>query len=613
MQMPHSARQATISKDTTFKPALRVHLNAFVEAFRESVTNSQQLLSRFHRFEAKYLQKIGYKGEPFNLMGLNGLEECMGDISYNAEGIQTVTRVQPGGRGQPAYWVATDLLAGVVILGIKQQKHTVGSPQPEQVTHPGIVHIDVDLPMLLLQAWDVVFIGGYGAGKSTAAKAFCMELYQRHGVRHISVIGMGGNLSQQPWIAKTYELVTDFSGALKRVKEFKEMTKYVDSVCYLDDCTFPCHKLGGAGSKKLEVEYTAIGADRRTGGVDHIAATVWSAQHLTAGQRQNAQLMIAAGAANKNHSERRDDDEARNNDGLVDIKNEISSDLNFLKLSPTEIDKVARALQRGHEDERKKLLNFPPGKGKMVRIIQDGIYHKVSAEVMKVTVKPDGRRYFLNGTADDGTVFKMLKFNVEGQFTGRVFVNIRDPGGYNLYVRTLPALSTASCPGSVFHEPSPAPLPLPNAHGIKVDSSDESNGDDGSSDGETDEDAAFADDQDESDEESIVKQEANAAAEQAEEAAEKEGAKEKYKGEAKEGIADDDEEDAIDDDEEEEEEETQEDRDARLREEGRQELLLELQAAGGASATVSLHVSLKRCACLTHCIANLCMPHTLRC
>ena len=98
MQMPHSARQATISKDTTFKPALRVHLNAFVAGCRDSVTNSQQLLGRFHRFEAKYLQKIDYKGDAFNPMTLNGLEECMGDICYNAEGIKTVTRVQPGGR-----------------------------------------------------------------------------------------------------------------------------------------------------------------------------------------------------------------------------------------------------------------------------------------------------------------------------------------------------------------------------------------------------------------------------------------------------------------------------------------------------------------------------------
>ena len=97
-----------------------------------------------------------------------------------------------------------------------------------------------------------------------------------------------------------------------------------------------------------------------------------------------------------------------------------------------------------------------------------------------------------------------------------------------------------------------------------------------------------------------MKQDANAAADKAEEAAEEEDAKEKYEGEAKEGIKGSSEEDSSDEDEEEEEEQTMEERDARIRQEAKDELLKELQAAGGASAAVSMRV--------TH---TLCMPHTV--
>jgi hypothetical protein len=107
----------------------------------------------------------------------------------------------------------------------------------------------------------------------------------------------------------------------------------------------------------------------------------------------------------------------------------------------------------------------------------------------------------------------------------------------------------------------------------------------------------FDDDQDD---ESIEKQDADAAAEQAEDAAE---AKDAEPRSSDEGFIDDEEEEK----EEEEEEETMEEMTARLKEVHRQEFMREMQAGGGASATVSLHVSLKRCACLTHCVANVFM------
>jgi hypothetical protein len=130
-----SARQIALARDPTFKPALQADLNSFVAGTRDKVTNSHRLQARVHLFEAGYRKEINYTGEGWTPVSLNALVEYVGDFCGD-----NVTCVQPGGPRQPVFWVATELLADVCILGIKQGRHTTKTYQKEQVAIPPVVH-----------------------------------------------------------------------------------------------------------------------------------------------------------------------------------------------------------------------------------------------------------------------------------------------------------------------------------------------------------------------------------------------------------------------------------------------------------------------------------------
>jgi hypothetical protein len=415
-------------------------------------------------------------------------------------------------------------------------------------------------------------------------KQLMKEMIVRWGIRHVGVASAGSNLLNQPWFCRAnFNTVKDFDDYMDLYAKFLQGTKGVPGLFCADDCTglWPSHIAGGVGlaerTKRFDDDFTSIRTTQTT-----VLFNAWTVKGLTQRLRDESELFFGCGGPREKHMQRHNNDKDKNEMGIKDIQKELLSDLDYLNIPKLTQNEIACCMQSGHEQERKRLLEYSPKVGDTVFIIKDGGDLGKTGQVTKTIRKTDGSlRYEVTmGNGYKMTKVKRADFTVGGQFSGCVFVKLSDPKKYIVTHRDDTFLDV-----EWFMRPK-VPV-VPSAFDIQVDAVARDT-DGSSTEGETEDEAGqLSDDNDAGDEE------ANADVLNQENADELAEAEEKHEGEALDGIKGSDESESSGEEDEEEEEAYEDEQEE------------EEQAC--ASATVSLCHSNTVHASHTVRVANRCM------
>jgi hypothetical protein len=341
---------------------------------------------------------------------------------------------------------------------------------------------------LFLQALHILLIGKFGAGKTTVAKRLLKLFYDEWDIRNFGVTSMGQNLINQPWVVgSNFERIEVFKEFMDRRRQFLSATEGEDSVSYYDDCSsvIPSVQAGGTGLSARVKEFEDTFTSSRTN-KDHTVTTLWTIKESTKAQQQNTIKLFAAGDALWKHVQRHSADQDRVTKGIEDVRQELGSDFDYLKVPQATQHTIACCFTAGHEEQRKKMLEYNPGVQETVTIIADGDHDGQVAQVSKVSKKGDGsRRYELKGkNGFEMTKVKRDDFFVRGQFSARVIVDIGRPDTFFVIYRDETPL-----PSDTLWQPAAEkPAAAPDAFSIQVNTSGNADEDCSSSEGETEDD-----------------------------------------------------------------------------------------------------------------------------